>query len=455
MAANQEAAAGMQRVEGLAERGWRLFPCAPRSKVPRLKGWQTVATSDLTTIQKWAARYSGCNWAVLTGLDSGVLVLDVDGEKGRASLAMLEAQHGPLSDTLSSRTGRVDGGEHRWFTYPAGNEIRCNTGRLGEGLDVKAAGGYVVVPPSIHETGRPYQWVEPERPVADAPAWLIELLTDKTGKLRVTRAERFGILTDGKRNVGLASYGGALRRKGAELAELEEKLLSYNARNCQPPKEEKEVRKIAASMMRYPVGGPDPLEIAWLAVIGESHQTRTAQFLGLCRHLQSARHEQSIALPIERIGELMGVHWTTVSNYRKDAVKRGWLKPIEQYIAHRRAGHYRLIESLIPADTTPLTKPLPTLTSGLVRISGAGSPSESFEKSPSEKCPDVSRVGPTGAADGPLPSMPKCPQCASFALYRQNNVGTYECLTCDLAGIEESIARGIAGIPGAVNRGIQ
>ena len=387
MAATQQPAAGMQEVERLAERGWRLFPCAPRSKVPLLKGWQTVATSDRATIRQWAARYSDCNWAIVTGLGSDVFVLDVDGEKGRASLATLEEQHGPLPDTLTSRTGRVDGGEHRWFTYSAGREIRGNAGRLGEGLDVRAFGGYVIVPPSIHETGRPYEWGEPRRPVAVAPAWLIEMLTDKTGKLRVMPAERFGILTDGKRNVGLASYGGALRRKGAELAQLEEKLLSYNARNCQPPKEEIEVRKIAASMMRYPVGGPDPLELAWQAVQDESHQTRTGQFVGLCRHLQSARPGLSIALPIARIGALIGVHWTTVSIYRKDAVKRGWLEPVEQYIAHRRAGHYRLIESQIPADTKTLTKPLPLtkpLTSGLVRTA------------PSEKCPSENGTGTSG-----------------------------------------------------------
>jgi hypothetical protein len=273
------------------------------------------------------------------------------------------------------------------------------------------------------------------------------MLADGTGRLHVMPAESFGIFTEGKRNTALTSYGGALRRKGAELEELGKKLLCYNARHCQPPLEEEEVRKIAASMARYPVGGLDPLERAWQAVQNESHQTRTAQFIGLCRHLQSACTGHSIALPIGRIGGLMGVHWTTVSNYRKEAVKRGWLKPVEQYIAHRRAGHYRLIESQIPKDTDTLTKPLPPLTSGLVRVTGAVFPSESLEKSPSENCPDISIEGPTGAANGPLSSMPRCPQCASFALYRRNNVGNYECLTCNLAGIEESIARGMAVYP--------
>jgi hypothetical protein len=36
----------------------------------------------------------------------------------------------------------------------------------------------------------------------------------------------------------------------------------------------------------------------------------------------------------------------------------------------------------------------------------------------------------------------------------RNNAGNYECLTCELVGIEESIARGIAEISGVVNRGI-
>ena len=38
-------------------------------------------------------------------------------------------------------------------------------------------------------------------------------------------------------------------------------------------------------------------------------------------------------------------------------------------------------------------------------------------------------------------SFPHCPRCASYALYRRNNVGNYECLTCELRGIGETAAR--------------
>ena len=37
--------------------------------------------------------------------------------------------------------------------------------------------------------------------------------------------------------------------------------------------------------------------------------------------------------------------------------------------------------------------------------------------------------------------FPHCPNCASYALYRKDNIGAYECLTCGLSGIEESTAR--------------
>lgn len=40
-----------------------------------------------------------------------------------------------------------------------------------------------------------------------------------------------------------------------------------------------------------------------------------------------------------------------------------------------------------------------------------------------------------------LSSFPHCPRCLSYALYRLNNRGNYECLTCGLADIPEAIAR--------------
>ena len=45
-------------------------------------------------IRQWAVQHPGCNWALATGHQSGLFVLDVDGEPGRAELAALEAKQG-------------------------------------------------------------------------------------------------------------------------------------------------------------------------------------------------------------------------------------------------------------------------------------------------------------------------------------------------------------------------
>jgi hypothetical protein len=38
-------------------------------------------------------------------------------------------------------------------------------------------------------------------------------------------------------------------------------------------------------------------------------------------------------------------------------------------------------------------------------------------------------------------AFPRCPGCTSYALYRKNNVGLYQCDTCGLEEISEAVAR--------------
>lgn len=334
-------------------RGLRVFPCRARDKRPLIEGWQTKASSNLSTILDSAEKYPGCNWGVATGPCSRVFVLDVDGPAGRSALAELERQHGRLPVTLTSRTGR---GEHRWFKYPNHFEVRGSVGKLGNGLDIRGAGGYVVVPPSTHESGHPYEWVNPAAAIEDAPNWLLDLVSTQTRKngnqakphadppaqRRSAKNETapeppFNTLVKGQRNDGLFRYGAALRRKGYTREQIELQLLEMNERRCIPPLAKKEVLTIAASAAQYPVGGPDPLESAWEAVLGEQLARGYPQFIALCRHLQRERGRFSIALPEVRIGTLMGVDRKQVTRWRKRAVRDGWLHPAEKYIAHRRA----------------------------------------------------------------------------------------------------------------------
>jgi hypothetical protein len=251
-------------VLSLATCGWRLFPCVPRAKTPLLKGWPTLASSDPVTIRKWAVNHPGCNWAVACGRESGLWVLDVDGEQGRASLRSLVERHGEdWTRTLAVTTAR---GQHFYFAYPATATIR--NGKLGAGLDIRGAGGNAIIPPSTHPSGARYEWRNPLNGLApaSAPTWLLEMVTSAARP--VVQASEIGILPERCRNDGLTRLAGAMRRKGATSAEIETALLEHNGRRCRPPLSEAEVSKIAASVARYEPGGPDPLETAWQTIQG-------------------------------------------------------------------------------------------------------------------------------------------------------------------------------------------
>ena len=330
-------------VRQAASRGLRLLPlCRPddssrpekeRGKAPLLLKWQYRASADVAQIEAWAVQFPGCNWGMATGRGSGIFVLDIDGEPGIAALYSHAQEGRELTATLTVCTGR---GQHLYFRYPQGWTIRNSAGQLSERLDIRGEGGYVVIPPSIHPSGALYAYVDQSAPIAEAPQWLLD---------RVAQPIHAGssILLEGNRNDGLARFAGAMRRKGASKEQLENLLLDENKRRCRPPLDDTEVLNIASSISHYPPGGPDPLETAWANVLREEHATTYQKFLALARHLQLARPSFPIALPLERIGKLMGRNWTLVRRYRKRAVSEGLIREVKKCIPHRMAALYKIL----------------------------------------------------------------------------------------------------------------
>jgi hypothetical protein len=86
--------------------------------------------------------------------------------------AKLTAEHPLPPRTLTHRSGRGDGGRHRFYRRPPG---KLTTKLLGAGFDIKDRSGYVVAPPSLHpDTGRPY--IEEVRAEIADPGWLTALI---------------------------------------------------------------------------------------------------------------------------------------------------------------------------------------------------------------------------------------------------------------------------------------
>jgi Bifunctional DNA primase/polymerase, N-terminal len=96
-------------------------------------------------IRGWWVQWPEANVGIVTDPESGLCVLDVDGEDGEQSLQALECRE-PLPRTLRALTGRKgsDGarkGSHLYFAFPAGAKLSNSAGRLGKGLDIRGSGG--------------------------------------------------------------------------------------------------------------------------------------------------------------------------------------------------------------------------------------------------------------------------------------------------------------------------
>lgn len=163
----------VSHVQVYAAAGWRVFPILPGSKRPYRgsHGVNDSTTDGVRIAELWAA-HPGASIGVDCGR-SGIVAIDIDGAAGEASLAALVRAHGPLPATVEAIT--PGGGRHLLFRRPAG-AIRSRQG-VWESIDVRADGGYIVVAPSLHPSGRTYQWAPgaspAERNLAPMPGWLV------------------------------------------------------------------------------------------------------------------------------------------------------------------------------------------------------------------------------------------------------------------------------------------
>lgn len=146
--------------------GFAVFPVsnpvsgdANSGKKPLVR-WKDEATTDIEKISKWWQRWPNANIGIKTGPDSGIFVLDIDvgeGKVGLESLQALESKIGPLNPALIARTG--GGGLHLFFAYPQDGHVPNSAGRIAPNIDVRGDGGYVVAPPSQHQSGKFYEWI--------------------------------------------------------------------------------------------------------------------------------------------------------------------------------------------------------------------------------------------------------------------------------------------------------
>jgi hypothetical protein len=146
--------------------GWSVLPIGP-GKRPALRAWKRhqAERADESTIAGWFApgalrgRVRGVG--VVLGPVSGELVArDFDEADGYRRWA---AEHPDLAGVLP--TAETSRGFHVYATIPEARTLKLSDGEL------RAAGAYVVAPPSVHPSGALYRWTVP---LPDGPVPMVD-----------------------------------------------------------------------------------------------------------------------------------------------------------------------------------------------------------------------------------------------------------------------------------------
>lgn len=245
-------------LEIVLDLGFAVFPCRTKTidaehqaKEPLTEHGKDDATADRRQIEEWARKFNNPAWGARP--PSGTTVLDVDTKKqdGFATLRDLEITHGALPRTLTNST--PSRGEHRIFKTPADYKSRAN---VRPGLDVRSHSGYILVPPSVIETG-PYKWLDPKVRISAAPDWLIAEVfayekPNKSGGTTLTLDDE--PIEEGSRNDTVFRYACSLRGRNIARGEAWALVQAKNQR-CVPPLNEVELKRVFDGAWEYSAGG--------------------------------------------------------------------------------------------------------------------------------------------------------------------------------------------------------
>ncbi|MCH1982468.1 DUF927 domain-containing protein [Ruminococcus sp. OA3] len=253
----------MQHALSYAKMGLAVFPIQSWGntekafKKPLTKNGFQNASMDPEQIKRWWAEWPNANIGIALGKRSGgIFAIDLDIKKeagidGRETLREWEHEHGSLpEDTWRSITGK--GGEH--IFYKTDREVSCNRDIFGNecGVDIRGDGGYIIAPPSLHFSGRRYEWeyAPDEFQIAEANETVFSFIMPEKD-LERKRFEVPETIMQGSRDDTIFKLACSLQAKGLSDEAILAAVQKENETRCVPPLSDKEVRQKVESALKY------------------------------------------------------------------------------------------------------------------------------------------------------------------------------------------------------------
>ena len=226
------------------DQGWSILPVKPSEKRPYMTNWlqyqHTKATKEMA--DSWFTSLTGAGVGMVTGRISGVVVLDVE---SYCSIPIDELLR-RYPTQMISRTGT--GGYHLFYLYPNGISKIANRVGIFEGADIRADGGFIVLPPTRHPNGKLYEWVK-KGPLGVFPKALLDIQSQPKAQGDGWITEALRGVSEGGRNDACARLAGYFFHKGLNADIVEALLTEWNERN-DPPLPMREMRTTIKSIER-------------------------------------------------------------------------------------------------------------------------------------------------------------------------------------------------------------
>lgn len=239
---------------------WSVMPISSTSKKPIIK-W-TKYQNQLPTIdeiKQWWTQYPDANIGLITGKISNVIVFDCDSVKANEWM-----EERGIERTLIAQSSK-DYKKHYYFKYHKfdfniGNKNLRHFNKID--LDIKCEGGYVVLPPSKHESGKRYKWLTPiNTSIASMDIWQLMLLEKlfkpkefnytspyqpKYGNEPAWVMQLLNGVQQGERDSAAFRLACFYAKRGFQQYEIETNLINWNLK-CNPPLKIKEIKKCVKS----------------------------------------------------------------------------------------------------------------------------------------------------------------------------------------------------------------
>lgn len=245
--------------------GWPIFPCWNKRPLAALLApwsgsWTRVRDEGVTEaiIRDWWTKVPQAQIALACGKKSNIAVVDIDWIKDpETGWPLLDQSKEPESLALRWPTPLVSitGGKGRHLFFRNAN-VPNSAKTVHQQVDIRSEGGYVILPPSIHENGCCYEWdaehAWSEEKLRSLSAFPNELIQNVNAPFSLKNEKWLPIVrgvTHGSRNISTAALAGCLIRKHDKHIAWE-LLAAWNAQNNRPPLQEKELLATFVSILK-------------------------------------------------------------------------------------------------------------------------------------------------------------------------------------------------------------